>query len=33
MAPPVLARMSAQTGDRTYLDAMDKQWWRTFARL
>jgi hypothetical protein len=33
MAPPVLARMSAQTGDKTYLDAMDKQWWRTFARL
>jgi hypothetical protein len=33
MAPPVLARMSAQTGDKTYLDAMDTQWWRTFARL
>jgi rhamnogalacturonyl hydrolase YesR len=33
MAPPVLARMSALTGDRAYLDAMDKQWWRTFARL
>jgi rhamnogalacturonyl hydrolase YesR len=33
MAPPVLARMSVLTGDRAYLDAMDKQWWRTFARL
>ena len=33
MAPPVLARMSVQTGDKAYLDAMDKQWWRTFARL
>ncbi|WP_343699547.1 glycoside hydrolase family 88 protein [Caulobacter sp.] len=33
MAPPVLARMSALDGDRKYLDAMDKQWWRTFARL
>jgi rhamnogalacturonyl hydrolase YesR len=33
MAPPVLARMSAQTGDKAYLDAMDRQWWRTFARL
>jgi rhamnogalacturonyl hydrolase YesR len=33
MAPPVLARMSVQTGDKKYLDAMDKQWWRTFARL
>ncbi|MGH1560672.1 glycoside hydrolase family 88 protein [Caulobacter segnis] len=33
MAPPVLARMSALTGDPKYLEAMDKQWWRTFARL
>jgi rhamnogalacturonyl hydrolase YesR len=33
MAPPVLARMSAQTGDAKYLKAMDTQWWRTFARL
>ncbi|NQE63427.1 glycoside hydrolase family 88 protein [Caulobacter sp. RHG1] len=33
MAPPVLARMSVLDGDRKYLDAMDKQWWRTFARL
>ncbi|WP_454716486.1 glycoside hydrolase family 88 protein [Caulobacter segnis] len=33
MAPPVLARMSAQTGDANYLKAMDTQWWRTFARL
>jgi rhamnogalacturonyl hydrolase YesR len=29
MAPPVLARMSALTGDPAYLDAMDVQWWRT----
>lgn len=29
MAPPVLARMTALTGDRAYLDAMDVQWWRT----
>ena len=33
MAPPVLARMSALTGDAKYLKAMDTQWWRTFARL
>jgi len=33
MAPPVLARMSVQTGDPKYLKAMDSQWWRTFARL
>lgn len=33
MAPPVLARMSVQTGDAKYLKAMDTQWWRTFARL
>lgn len=33
MAPPVLARMSAQTGDHSYLQAMDVQWWRTYDRL
>jgi rhamnogalacturonyl hydrolase YesR len=33
MAPPVLSRMSAITGDRRYLDAMDVQWWRTSAAL
>jgi rhamnogalacturonyl hydrolase YesR len=33
MAPPVLARMSALTGERAYLDAMDAQWWRTYERL
>ncbi|TXC69663.1 hypothetical protein FSB78_00805 [Sphingomonas ginsenosidivorax] len=33
MAPPVLARMSALTGDPTYLRAMDKEWRRTAARL
>jgi len=33
MAPPVLARMSALTGDPSYLQAMDVQWWRTYDRL
>ncbi|ESQ87379.1 hypothetical protein ABAC460_20360 [Asticcacaulis sp. AC460] len=33
MAPPVLARMSAITGDPKYLDAADKEWRRTAARL
>ncbi|MBP2157925.1 MULTISPECIES: glycoside hydrolase family 105 protein [Asticcacaulis] len=33
MAPPVLARMSAITGDPKYIQAMDVQWWRTYERL
>jgi rhamnogalacturonyl hydrolase YesR len=33
MAPPVLARASAQTGDPAYLQAMDVQWWRNYDRL
>jgi rhamnogalacturonyl hydrolase YesR len=33
MAPPVLARQSALTGDPGYLRAMDKEWRRTAARL
>jgi unsaturated rhamnogalacturonyl hydrolase len=33
MAPPVLARMSLITGDRKYLDYMDKEWWETSASL
>lgn len=33
MAPPVLARQSALTGDARYLRAMDKEWRRTAARL
>jgi rhamnogalacturonyl hydrolase YesR len=33
MAPPVLARQSALTGDSRYLRAMDKEWRRTAARL
>ncbi|GAA0529480.1 rhamnogalacturonyl hydrolase YesR [Rhizomicrobium palustre] len=33
MAPPVLARMSALTGDSGYLGAMDVQWWRTTEKL
>jgi unsaturated rhamnogalacturonyl hydrolase len=33
MAPPVLARMSATTGDQRYLDYMDREWWETSASL
>lgn len=33
MAPPVLARMSAITGDPKYLIAADREWQRTAARL
>ncbi|WP_298330353.1 glycoside hydrolase family 88 protein [Asticcacaulis sp.] len=33
MAPPVLARQSALSGDPKYLRAMDKEWRRTAARL
>jgi unsaturated rhamnogalacturonyl hydrolase len=33
MAPPVLTRMSAATGDRRYLDYMDREWWQTSASL
>jgi unsaturated rhamnogalacturonyl hydrolase len=33
MAPPVMARMSAATGDRRYLDTMDREWWLTSASL
>jgi unsaturated rhamnogalacturonyl hydrolase len=33
MGPPVLARMSAATGDRRYLDYMDREWWETSASL
>lgn len=33
MAPPVLTRMSAITGDKKYIDAMDKQFWRVYERL
>ena len=33
MAPPVLTRMSALTGDPRYLRAMDTEWWRTYDRL
>jgi unsaturated rhamnogalacturonyl hydrolase len=33
MAPPVLARMSAATGDMRYFDYMDKEWWETSASL
>jgi unsaturated rhamnogalacturonyl hydrolase len=33
MAPPVLAKMSAATGDRRYLDYMDREWWQTSTSL
>ncbi len=33
MAPAVLSQMSQITGDRKYIDAMDKEWWRASARL
>ena len=33
MAPPVMARMSAITGDPKYIQAMDTHWWRTYERL
>lgn len=33
MAPAGHARLSAITGDRRYLDAMDEEWWRTAALL
>jgi rhamnogalacturonyl hydrolase YesR len=33
MAPPVLARASAATGDQRYLDTMDREWWQTSASL
>jgi unsaturated rhamnogalacturonyl hydrolase len=33
MAPPVLAKMSAATGDEHYLDYMNREWWLTSASL
>lgn len=33
MAPPALARLSDATGDKRYLDFMDREWWLTSARL
>jgi rhamnogalacturonyl hydrolase YesR len=33
MAPPVLARMTVATGDKKYMDFMDKEWWETSASL
>jgi rhamnogalacturonyl hydrolase YesR len=33
MAPPVFARLTAQTGDGRYLRAMDAQWWHVYDRL
>jgi unsaturated rhamnogalacturonyl hydrolase len=33
MAPPVLGRMFAATGDQRYLNYMDREWWETSASL
>ncbi|WP_263380155.1 glycoside hydrolase family 88/105 protein [Granulicella paludicola] len=33
MAPPVLMRMYAVTGDRKYIDYMDREWWITYNLL
>jgi rhamnogalacturonyl hydrolase YesR len=33
MAPPVLMRMYAITGDRKYIDTMDREWWITYDAL
>jgi unsaturated rhamnogalacturonyl hydrolase len=33
MAPAGLTRLSAVTGDKKYIDAMDKQWWATTDKL
>ena len=33
MAPAVYARQSAITGDLSYIEAMDVQWWRTHDRM
>jgi len=33
MAPPVLVRMYAITGDKKYLDYMDHEWWITYDAL
>jgi rhamnogalacturonyl hydrolase YesR len=33
MAPPALARLARATGDTSYLDYMDREWWLTSAHL
>jgi unsaturated rhamnogalacturonyl hydrolase len=33
MAPPVLAKLSKATGDKKYLDFMDREWWITSSLL
>ncbi len=33
MAPPALARLAKATGDRRYLDYMDREWWITSGHL
>ena len=33
MAPPVFTRLSVVTGDRKYIDEMDKLWWFTTGKL
>jgi rhamnogalacturonyl hydrolase YesR len=33
MAPPVLSQLYKATGDKKYLEYMDKEWWQTSAKL
>ena len=33
MAPPALARLAKATGDKRYLDYMDREWWLTSSHL
>jgi unsaturated rhamnogalacturonyl hydrolase len=33
MAPPVLSQMYKATGDKKYLEYMDREWWQTSAKL
>jgi rhamnogalacturonyl hydrolase YesR len=33
LAPPVLAKLTTSTGDRKYIDFMDRQWWITSSLL
>ncbi len=33
MAPPAWARISAATGDKKYIDFIDKEWWVTYGAL
>jgi rhamnogalacturonyl hydrolase YesR len=33
MGAPAMTRMSALTGDRKYVDAMDREWWKVMGKL